>query len=56
MDVENKFMLLVGKGVINWKIGIDIHTLLCIKYISNKDLLYSPENSTPYFVKACMGK
>ena len=32
MDVENKFMLSVGKGVINWEIGISgIHTLLCIK-------------------------
>ena len=31
MDVENKFMLPVGKRVINWEIGVDIHTLLCIK-------------------------
>ena len=57
MDVENKFMLPVGKGVINWEIGISgIHTLLCIKQISNKDLLYSPENSAQYSVKACMRK
>ena len=35
-------------GGINWEIGIDIHTLLCIKQITNKDLLYSTENSTQY--------
>ena len=56
MDVENKFMLPVGKRVINWEIGVDIHTLLCIKQISNKDLLLSTENSAQYSVKACMGK
>ena len=32
----------------NWEIGIDICTLLiiCIKWITNKNLLYSTENST----------
>ena len=29
----------------NWEIGIDIYTLLCIKQITNKDLLYSTGNS-----------
>ena len=24
----------------NWKIGIDIYTLICIKQITNKNLLY----------------
>ena len=28
-----------GRGEINWEIGIDICTLLLIKYITNKDLL-----------------
>ena len=27
-------------GVMNWEIGIDIYTLICIKQITNKDLLY----------------
>ena len=27
----------------NWETRIDIYTLLCIKYITNKDLLYSRE-------------
>ena len=36
-----------GRGTgINWEIGIDIHTLLYIKQITNKDLLYSTGNST----------
>ena len=26
-------------GVMNWEIGIDIYTLLCIKWITNKNLL-----------------
>ena len=25
----------------NWEIGIDIYTLLCIKYITNKNILCS---------------
>ena len=24
----------------NWETGIDIYTLICIKWITNKDLLY----------------
>ena len=27
-------------GGMNWEIGIDIYTLICIKYITNKKLLY----------------
>ena len=26
--------------MINWEIGIDIYTLICIKWITNKNLLY----------------
>ena len=29
-----------GGGVMNWEIGIDIDTPICIKYITNKNLLY----------------
>ena len=29
-----------GGGGINWEIGIDIYTLICIKQITNKNLLY----------------
>ena len=41
---------------INWEIGIDIYTLLCRKYITNKDLLYSTGKSTQYSVIASVGK
>ena len=27
-------------GVMNWAIGIDMYTLICIKLMSNKNLLY----------------
>ena len=34
----------------NWEIGIDIYTLLCVKQITNKNLLYSTGNSTQFSV------
>ena len=37
---------------INWEIRIDIHTLLYIKYIINKNLLHSTRNSTQYSVNS----
>ena len=43
-------------GGINCEIGIDIYTLLYIKWVNNKPLLYSPENSTQSSVMAYMGK
>ena len=57
-DVENKFMVTRewGWGGINWEIGIDIYTPLYIKLITNKNLLYSTENSTQYSVMVYMGK
>ena len=45
----------VGGGI-NWEIGIDIDTVLYIKQITNKDLLYRPGNSAQYSVMAYMGK
>ena len=29
-----------GGGVLNWEIGIDMYTLMCIKLMTNKDPLY----------------
>ena len=29
-----------GVGVMNWEIGIDMYTLMCIKWMTNKNLLY----------------
>ena len=45
-----------GVGMINWEIGIDVNTLLYIKQITNKDLVYSIGNSTQYSVMTYMGK
>ena len=45
-DVENKRMDTKGGkwqgggAVMNWGIGIDIYTLICIKWMTNKNLLY----------------
>ena len=33
-----------GGGVMNWMIGIDTYTLMCIKWMTNKDLLYKKKN------------
>ena len=29
-----------GDGVMNWAIGIDMYTLMCIKPMTNKNLLF----------------
>ena len=29
-----------GGGGMNWEIGIDMYTLICIKWLTNKNLLY----------------
>ena len=31
-------------GVMNWEIGIDMYTLMCIKWMTNKNLLYKKIN------------
>ena len=35
-----------GEGVINWEIVIDMYTLMCIKWMTNKNLLYKKINKT----------
>ena len=35
-------------GVMNWEIGIDIYTLICIKWITNKNLLYKKINKIQF--------
>ena len=37
-----------GDGVVNWEIGIDIYTLICIKWITNKNLLYKKINKIKF--------
>ena len=50
-DVENKRIDTKGGkwcggggGVMNWEIGIDICTLICINWITNKNLMYKKIN------------
>ena len=31
-------------GVMNWVIGIDMYTLMCVKLMTNKNLLYKKTN------------
>ena len=33
-----------GDGVLNWVIGIDMYTLMCIKLMTNKNLQYKKTN------------
>ena len=47
----------VGRGVMNWEIGIDIYTLMCIKLMTNminfsknKHFMYSYEKIELFFV------
>ena len=37
-----------GGGMMNWEIGIDIYTLICIKWITNEILLYTKINKTKF--------
>ena len=58
-DLEIKSMVTKGETwgeVINQETGINVYTLLYIKQIVNKDLLYSTKNSTQNSVITYMGK
>ena len=37
-----------GGGVMNWVIGIDMYTLMCIKWMTNKNLLYKKINKIKF--------
>ena len=41
--------------MVEWEFGIDIYTLLYLKWITNKDLLYSTGNSAQRYMAAWMG-
>ena len=58
-ETENKLMFTKRErfgGRMNQDAGINIHTLLNLKQIINKDLLYSIEYATQYSVVTYMGK
>ena len=37
-----------GGGVLNWAIGIDMDKLMCIKWMTNKNLLYKKINKIKF--------
>ena len=51
-DLEDKLMVARGRRL---AFGMDMYTLLCLKWITNKDLLYSTWNSVQHYVAAWMG-
>ena len=40
-----------GGGGMNWVIGIDMYTLMCIKWMTNKNLMYKKINKIKFFFK-----
>ena len=52
-DLENELMVAEGKERENvWML---MHTLLCLKQVTNEGLLYSTWNSAQCYAAACMG-
>ena len=51
----SNFPQLSWRGI-NWEIGMYISTVIYIKKITNKDLLYSTVNFTQYSMMTYMGK
>ena len=52
-DLENQLMVTreeVWEEMIVRDLGIDMYTLLYLKWITNKDLLYSTGNPAQYYV------
>ena len=43
-------------GVMNWAIGIDMYTLMCIKLMTNENLLYKKINKIQKLKKMCNSK
>ena len=50
--IENKLMVTKGErgGVIDWEFGTNMYTLLYLKWVTNRDLLYNTGNSAQYYV------
>ena len=55
-DIENKFMVAKGERGADKLIEINIDTVLYIKQIINKVLLYSTWNYTQYLIISINGK
>ena len=40
-----------GVGGMNWEVGIDMCTLICIKWITNKNVLYKKINKIKFKIQ-----
>ena len=47
MDTKGESGMGCGGGM-NWEIGVDMYTLICIKWITNKNLLYKKINKIKF--------
>ena len=54
IDLVNELMVARGEGIVR-EFGIHMYTLLYLKGITKKDLLYSTRNSAQCYVAAWMG-
>ena len=54
-DLENELMVAMGEGIVEY-FGKDVYTLLYLKWINNKELLYSTWNSVQCYAAAWVGK
>ena len=54
-DLENELMVAMGEEIVGY-FGKDVYTLLCLKWINNKDLRYSAWTSVQCYMAAWMGK
>ena len=55
-DLENEHMVVGGRmGGRDREFGKDMYTLLCLKWITSKDLLYSTWNSAQCYVAVWKG-
>ena len=54
-DLENKLMVVSREGIVR-ESEMDMYTLLYLKWIINKVLLYSTGNSAQWYVAAWMGR
>ena len=54
MDLENEFNGCWREGIVR-EFGMDMYTLLCLKWVTTKDLLYSTGNSAQCYMAAWMG-
>ena len=56
-QAEDKLMVASGEGWREWivrELGVDMHTLLYLKWITNKDLLYGTEwNGMEFCLMLC---